>query len=148
MWPVINRRPTPRAAVVLYARVGGGAIGAFLTVSGALLLAAPAAGLAVFGLSEGGDGLLPAVGVRQFAFGLVILLLAVLREPRALAVVLLVGAAVPAVDGWLVWLSAGPMAAVRHLLAIPACVGLGALLWQGQTPNQALQQTPPPDVFP
>jgi hypothetical protein len=119
------------SSVTRYVLVASGFLGGFLAVSGSLFLVAPRTGLALFGLTAGDEELLPAVGVRQLAFGLVILLLALLREVRALSVVLLVGAAVPAVDGLVVWRAVGSGASMRHLAAVPVCAALGVALRRG-----------------
>jgi hypothetical protein len=119
------------SSVTRYVLVASGFLGGFLAVSGSLFLIAPRTGLALFGLTAGDEELLPAVGVRQLAFGLVILLLALLREVRALSVVLLVGAAVPSVDGLVVWRAVGSGASMRHLAAVPVCAALGLALRRG-----------------
>lgn len=116
-----------------YARLAGLAFGAALVACGVLFLLVPPAGLWLFGLPDGDERLLALVGVRQVAFGLTMLLLAALRESRALAILLLAGMVVPVVDGIVVWLSTSPVAALRHLGAIPVQLAVGLTLLRGRS---------------
>ncbi|MDB5345163.1 MAG: hypothetical protein JWP89_3540 [Schlesneria sp.] len=116
-----------------YVLIASMLLGAFLTVSGALFLFAPHAGTAVFGMSVGDTASLRVVGVRQLAFGLVIALLALRGDTHSLAMVLFIGALVPAVDGLVVWQGVDLATSLRHFVAVPVSLGLGASLWRGRS---------------
>jgi hypothetical protein len=104
-----------------------------LVLLGVALVVSPALGAAIFGLPlppGGGAGYLPAIGVRDVAFGLYILALAVLSGPRAVGIVLAITVLIPIGD-ILVLLAAIGLSSPGHLLA-HAASGLymaGAAAW-------------------
>ena len=110
--------------------------GVFLVVSGALLLFAHAAADVVFGL-QGENALqnsplVAAMGIRQLAIGCMIVLLALLRQSKALGLVMLVGAIVPLTDFVVFAPMIGWVSSLRHAAPVPVILGLGIYLLSAQ----------------
>ena len=110
-----------------------------LVLLGVVLIVAPETGAAIFGLPAP-DGLargyLPALGIRDIAFGTYVLALAALSGRRAVGIVLLVTVLIPAGDIALLLAERGlfgPEASPLHLLvhaasgAYVGCTGLWAV---------------------
>jgi Domain of unknown function (DUF4267) len=104
-----------------------------LVLLGVVFILSPALGAAIFGLPlpQGtAAGYLPAIGVRDLAFGLYILALAMFSGPRAVGIVLAVTVLIPVGD-ILVLLAAIGLSSPGHLLA-HAASGIymaGAAAW-------------------
>lgn len=105
-------------------------VGASLVAIGLLLMVDPRAGERAFGKEpDGGDDhtFHRAAGVRQAYLGVLIVLLAIMGERRALGVLLLTASVVPAAD-FLLALGApdgGFARAFRHVPSVPLVLGLG-----------------------
>ena len=112
------------------ARLGGGVLGLLLVTFGTLLIARPPIGPDLFGFGGGEDGiaLMPAIGMREIAFGSALLLLAWRGEQRTLGYMLLVSGIVPIADAIMAWRASGPEKAILHLVAIPVCFLLAIAL--------------------
>ncbi len=105
--------------------------GVFLIVSGLLLLLFPVAAGELFDIDNIEILRQPmalAMGVRQFAIGLMITALVFTNQLRALAYIMLIGAIVPLTDFFLFSQSTGVVSALRHAAPVPVILGLGSYL--------------------
>ncbi len=121
----MSPRRTPRVPFLL-----AGAVGASLVGIGLVLLVDPKAGERAFGKDPDGEGdhtFHRATGVREAYLGALILLLALLRERRALGALLLAASVVPAADFLLALKAHGGslVKALRHAPSVPLVVALG-----------------------
>jgi hypothetical protein len=108
-----------------------GLFGVLLSAIGGWMIASPFTAEQVFGIdpSHMADiALMPAIGARQLALGLIVLLLALRQKAGALGTVLLIGSLVPIADFVIAGKAFGYAAAIRHLVTLPFFVGLGAVL--------------------
>lgn len=111
-------------------------LGLFLVWTGLLLMVAPDAGERAFGIvmsDAGSHAFHVATGVRQVCLGLLIGILALTCEFRALGILLLILSAIPATDALIVLAEPtgglGP-ALARHAPSVPLTLTLGSwLLW-------------------
>lgn len=98
-------------------------------MSGILFIVAPEIGGRVFGINGLGEiadaSLVWTTGIRQFALGLIIILLTWLRQLKALAVTLLVGFLVPLMDTIIVAKSVGLVDSLRHAVTVPVLIAFG-----------------------
>ena len=105
--------------------------GIFLVVSGTALLLFPNAAAAIFDvpapqLLENPAFL--AMGIRQVAIGLMIVVLAGANQIKALGLIMLIGAIVPLSDYFIFAPSIGQISALRHAGPVPVIFGLGLYL--------------------
>ncbi len=108
-----------------------GLFGLFLSAIGGWMITSPFTAVQAFGVdpSHMADiGLAPAMGARQLALGLIVVLLALRRKSGALGTVLLVGCIVPVADFMVAGKAFGYGAAIRHLLTLPFFAVLGMAL--------------------
>jgi hypothetical protein len=100
---------------------------------GALFLAAPGPGAALFGLAapEGdGFGYLPAIGLRDLAFGLYLLILSFTATPRILGLIFAATLVIPIGDLAIVASHRGSDAALNLLLhGVSAAVMAAGSIW-------------------
>ncbi|MBT3070073.1 DUF4267 domain-containing protein [Rhodomicrobium sp. Az07] len=112
-------------------------LGAFLCLIGAAMIWAPGNAVQAFGIDPShmaaDNALMPALGVRDIALGLIVFGLAVARQSRATGAVLLALSLVPVGDFLIAAKSLGATAAVRHLIALPFTLGLGLILLRRST---------------
>ncbi len=112
--------------------------GIFLIVSGILLLFAPAAAASLYGIDDVAklhDNWALSMGIRQFAIGLMIVVLALANQVKALGIVMVIGAIVPFADFLIFKSSIGWVSALRHAAPVPFILGLGLyLLFQLRKP--------------
>jgi hypothetical protein len=118
--------------------------GTFLIVSGALLLFAHGAADVVFGM-QGENAfqnspLMSAMGIRQFAIGLMIVVLAALREWKPLGLAMVVGAIVPLVDFVIFAPVIGWASSLRHAAPVPVILRLGIYLLSARTSTMELNR--------
>lgn len=109
--------------------------GLFLIVSGVLLMLFPDAAKTLYGMPDAQVFQQPvayAMGVRQFALGLIICTLALARETRALGIVMMLGALVPLADFQIFRPVIGSLSALRHLATVPLIFGLGYYLFRNR----------------
>lgn len=110
--------------------------GIFLVVSGGLILLAPNAANALFDLdAQNGfveNSLADTVGIRQLSIGLIICLLSLFRQTKALGIVMVAGSIIPLTDFLDFLPSLGILSAMRHGATVPVLWALGlVLLWPG-----------------
>ncbi len=108
-----------------------GLLGAFISLVGLWLMTSPFNAVQAFGIdpSHLADiALAPGLGVRNLALGLIILVLALMRNARALGTVLLLGSIVPLGDFAIAGKALGYAAAARHLVTLPFSLALGLIL--------------------
>ncbi|MBJ7535110.1 DUF4267 domain-containing protein [Rhodomicrobium vannielii ATCC 17100] len=107
-------------------------LGAFFCLVGVAMIWAPGNAVQAFGVDPShmaaDIGLMPALGVRDIALGLIVFGLAVARQARATGAVLLALSLVPLGDFVVAAKSLGATAAVRHLIALPVTLILGLVL--------------------
>ncbi len=106
--------------------------GLFLVISGLLLIFAPTTADALFGhkgMSSIDDNSLAAsLGVRQLAIGLMIVILAIFRQVKALGLIMIVGSIVPLVDFIAFYPIAGLLSTMRHVVVFPIVLVFGIYL--------------------
>ncbi|MET4084224.1 uncharacterized protein YjeT (DUF2065 family) [Pedobacter sp. UYP30] len=105
--------------------------GFFLIISGLLILLAPDAAGKVFDITDSDKLKEPfalAMGIRQVAIGLMIVALALSNQIKALAIIMLIGAIVPATDFFFFRPTIGAFSALRHVAPVPLIAGLGIYL--------------------
>jgi hypothetical protein len=111
-----------------------GFFGVFLTAIGIAFIQSPQVIAQAFGIdpSHMADlAMTPVAGVRQLAFGLVLIALALRRQRAALGTVLLIGALIPIGDYLLAGQTVGYGAAIRQLITLPVFLILGVALARG-----------------
>jgi hypothetical protein len=100
---------------------------------GVLFLVAPRAGAALFGLpTPDGEslGYLPAIGLRDLAFGLYLLILSLTTTPRVLGLIFAATLVIPAGDVIIVAAARGTEAAINLLLhGASAAVMAASSVW-------------------
>ncbi|WP_018343193.1 DUF4267 domain-containing protein [Cytophaga aurantiaca] len=102
--------------------------GIFLIVSGSMLLLTAEAAQVIFDLQDLDSTLALAMGIRQLAMGVIIVMLALTRQLKALGLVMIIGAIVPITDFFIFSPIIGWVSALRHALAVPVILGLGFYL--------------------
>ncbi len=105
--------------------------GIFLFVSGLLILVAPTATGNIFDVSDPEILKAPftlAMGIRQLGMGLIIIFLALTNQPKALGLIMLLGAIVPAADFFIFRPVIGAGSALRHAAPVPLIATLGIYL--------------------
>ena len=111
----------------------GALVGLVLAVIGVRFVVWPEAAIRFFGLPADGQGrgLAAVVGFRDLWLGGLAVAFAALREWRALALWLVLGAAVCVADAGLVWSSGGKASRIAfHLGSGVFCAVLGRLAWR------------------
>lgn len=106
--------------------------GAFLLVSGILLLFASQAASALYGMQDMvlmQSPIAQGMGIRQFAIGLAITVLALGRQPKSLAYVMLIGALVPLADFFIFGPAIGWASSLRHAGPVPLILVFGIYLF-------------------
>ncbi len=112
-----------------------GIVRLFLSAMGAWMITSPFIAVQTFGVdpSHMADiGLAPAIGARQLALGLIVVLLALRRKAGALGTVLLVGSIVPVADFLIAAKALSYGGAIRHLITLPFYAVLGVALVRKQ----------------
>ena len=106
---------------------------------GLLFLIAPRAGAALFGLAapDGeGVGYLPAIGLRDLAFGLYLLILSFMATQRAIGLILAATLVIPIGDLVIVGAARGSEALFNLLLhGVSAAVMAGGSIWLLRSPE-------------
>ena len=106
--------------------------GAFLVISGILLLGVQGGADALFGmkgtLAQMENSLIMAMGIRQFSLGFGIILLTMFRQDKALGLIMLTGSIVPITDFIVFSKDIGWASALRHAGPVPLIIGLGVAL--------------------
>ena len=108
-----------------------GLLGAFVSLVGLAIVVSPFNAVQAFGIdpSHMADlALAPGLGLRQFAIGLIIVVLAMGRQARPLGAVLLIGSLIPIGDFAIAGKAFGYAAAIRHLITLPFSLLLGIAL--------------------
>jgi hypothetical protein len=108
-----------------------GMFGLFLSAMGAWMLTSPFNAIQIFGIdpSHMADiAIVPAMGIRQLALGLIVLALALRGKAGALGTALLIAAIVPVGDFLVAAKAFGASGAVRLLAPAPFFLGLGLIL--------------------
>lgn len=112
--------------------------GVFLIVSGLMILFSPNGAGILFDITDIEQLQTPfalAMGIRQLAIGLMITILALSAEVKALGIVMLIGSIVPLTDFIVFSSSIGYVSALRHAAPVPIILGLGVyLLYQTRNP--------------
>lgn len=110
--------------------------GLFLCLTGIVFVISPAGAVAAFGIDPSHMAdlpLAPAVGVRQFALGLIVFALALRRQSGACGTVLLIVSLVPVADFMIAGKAFGYTSALHHLVTVPMSLVLGVVLAQSLT---------------
>jgi len=102
--------------------------GAFLVVSGAMLLLTLQTAQVVFDLKDLDNPLALGLGIRQLAIGAIIVMLALSRQVKSLGLVMVIGAIIPMSDFFIFSPVIGWVSALRHLAPVPLILGLGFYL--------------------
>lgn len=108
-----------------------GLLGLFYAALGLEFLLSPAGGAQLFGVdpSHMADlALAPALGSRELALGLIVLVLAARRQASACGTVLLIGSIAPIADFAVAGKAFGYAPALRHLATAPVSLILGLVL--------------------
>ncbi len=108
-----------------------GVLGAFIGLAGVWFITSPFNAVQAFGIdpSHLADiALAPALGVRNLALGLIIVVFALARKPGATGAALLIASLVPIGDYAVAAKPFGYAAAGRHLIALPFLLILGLIL--------------------
>ena len=107
--------------------------GLFLCLTGSVFIMSPAGAVAAFGIDPSHMAdlpLAPAVGVRQLALGLIVVILTLRRKSVACGTVLLIMSLVPIADFIIAGKAFGYTSAVHHLVTVPMSLVLGLVLAQ------------------
>ncbi|MEO8821256.1 MAG: DUF4267 domain-containing protein [Ginsengibacter sp.] len=105
--------------------------GIFLMVSGLLILIFPNAAAILFDIKNIDtlkEPIALAMGIRQFSIGLMITLLVLSNQIKALGLIMLIGAIVPLTDFFVFSPLIGWVSALRHAAPVPIIFGLGLYL--------------------
>ncbi len=105
--------------------------GLFLIISGILILLLPNLASVLFDINDIDKLQEPislAMGIRQLAIGLMITVLALTNQIKALAYIMLIGAIVPIADFFIFSSLIGWSSALRHAAPLPMIIGLGIYL--------------------
>lgn len=102
--------------------------GIFLIVSGTMLLFAQESASTLYDMPLQDSPIVLGMGIRQLAIGLMIVILAVLRETRALGFIMIIGSIVPLSDFFIFSSTIGWVSALRHAGPVPIIFGLGIYL--------------------
>lgn len=105
--------------------------GVFLIVSGLLILLFPNWASVLFDIVDIDSLKEPmalAMGIRQFSIGLMIAVLVFSNHPKALGLIMLIGAIIPLTDFFVFSTSIGWVSSLRHVAPVPFIFGLGLYL--------------------
>ncbi len=105
--------------------------GIFLIVSGIFLLFLPNLAQSLFDLPNINvlkEPISLSMGVRQFSIGLTITILALAKQTKALAYVMLIGSIVPIADFIIFTPTIGMISSLRHFAPAPFIFGMGLYL--------------------
>lgn len=102
--------------------------GIFLIVSGFMILIFPNSASLLFDIKDIDtlkEPMALAMGIRQFSIGLMITVLVLSNQLKALGLIMLIGALVPLTDFFVFSSSIGWISSLRHAAAVPLIFGLG-----------------------
>ena len=105
--------------------------GIFLIVSGLMILFFPNSASLLFDIKNIDtlkEPLALAMGIRQFSIGLMITVLVISKQLKALALIMLIGSIVPLTDFFIFRSSIGWVSSLRHAAPVPLIFGLGLYL--------------------
>ncbi len=105
--------------------------GIFLIVSGLMILIFPTSASLLFDIQNINtlkEPMALAMGIRQFVIGLMITVLVLSNQLKALRFIMLIGAIVPLTDFFVFSPLIGWVSALRHLASVPLIFGLGLYL--------------------
>ncbi|MEO6818393.1 MAG: DUF4267 domain-containing protein [Ginsengibacter sp.] len=105
--------------------------GIFLIISGLMILIFPNSASILFDIKNIDtlkEPMALAMGIRQFSIGLMITLLVLSKQVKALGIIMLIGAVVPATDFFVFRPLIGWVSALRHAAPVPFIFGLGLYL--------------------
>ncbi len=102
--------------------------GIFLIVSGLMILIFPNSASLLFDIKDIDtlkEPMALAMGIRQFSIGLMITILVLSNQLKALGLIMLIGAIVPLTDFFVFSSSIGWVSSLRHAAPVPLIFGLG-----------------------
>ncbi len=105
--------------------------GIFLIVSGLMILLFPDSASLLFDIKNIDtlkEPMALAMGIRQFSIGLMITVLVLSNQLKALGLIMLIGAIVPLTDFFVFSPLIGWVSALRHAASVPLILGLGLYL--------------------
>ncbi len=105
--------------------------GIFLIVSGLMILFFPNSASLLFDIKNIDtlkEPLALAIGIRQVSIGLMITVLVISKQLKALALIMLIGSIVPLTDFFIFRSSIGWVSSLRHAAPVPLIFGLGLYL--------------------
>jgi hypothetical protein len=102
--------------------------GVFLVASGAMLLLTSKAAEPLYDLQDLDTPLALGMGIRQLVLGVIIIMLTLTRQLKALGLVMVIGAIVPMTDFFIFAPVIGWTSALRHIVSVPFVLGLGFYL--------------------
>jgi hypothetical protein len=105
--------------------------GIFLIVSGLMVLIFPGSASLLFDIRNIDtlkESMALAMGIRQMSIGLMIMVLVISNQLKALGLIMLVGAIIPLTDFFLFGSSIGWISSLRHAATVPLIFGLGLYL--------------------
>ena len=105
--------------------------GIFLIISGLMILLFPYSASLLFDIKNINtlkEPMALAMGIRQFSIGLMITVLVLSNQLKALGLIMLIGAIVPLTDFFIFSSSIGWVSSLRHAAPVPLIFGLGQYL--------------------
>lgn len=105
--------------------------GVFLIVSGLMIFILPNSASVLFDIKDIDmlkESMGLAMGIRQISIGLMISVLALTNQPKALGLIMLIGSVVPLTDFFVFSSSIGWISSLRHAAPVPLILGLGLYL--------------------